>query len=40
MTDRSSANATELLRELGAVLRLSEAEAADLVGEGPPTTRR
>jgi len=35
MTSRSSANADELLRELGATLRLSEAEAADLVGEGP-----
>ena len=35
MTDRGSANATELLRELGATLRMSEAEAADLVGEGP-----
>jgi len=35
MTDRSSANAEELLRELGATLRLSEAEAAELVGEGP-----
>jgi NADH-quinone oxidoreductase subunit D len=35
MTDRSSANADELLRELGATLRLSEAEAQDLVGEGP-----
>ena len=35
MADRSSANAAELLRELGATLRLSEAEAADLVGEGP-----
>jgi NADH-quinone oxidoreductase subunit D len=35
MTSRSSANAEELLRELGATLRLSEAEAADLVGEGP-----
>jgi NADH-quinone oxidoreductase subunit D len=35
MTARSSANADELLRELGATLRLSEAEAADLVGEGP-----
>ena len=35
MTDRSSANATELLRELGATLRLSEAEAQDLVGGGP-----
>jgi len=31
----ASANAAELLRELGATLRLSEAEAADLVGEGP-----
>jgi NADH-quinone oxidoreductase subunit D len=35
MTDRSSAGAEELLRELGATLRLSEAEAQDLVGEGP-----
>jgi NADH-quinone oxidoreductase subunit D len=35
MAARSSANADELLRELGATLRLSEAEAADLVGEGP-----
>jgi NADH-quinone oxidoreductase subunit D len=35
MTSRSSANADELLRELGATLRLSEADAADLVGEGP-----
>ncbi|MEO7429216.1 MAG: NADH dehydrogenase (quinone) subunit D [Acidimicrobiales bacterium] len=35
MTSRASANADELLRELGATLRLSEAEAADLVGEGP-----
>ena len=35
MTARSSAGAAELLRELGATLRLSEAEAADLVGEGP-----
>ncbi len=35
MTSRSSANAEELLRELGATLRMSEAEAADLVGEGP-----
>ena len=35
MTARSSANADELLRELGATLRLSEAEAAELVGEGP-----
>ncbi|MEQ1786806.1 MAG: NADH-quinone oxidoreductase subunit D [Acidimicrobiales bacterium] len=35
MTDRSSAGAEELLRELGATLRLSESEAQDLVGEGP-----
>jgi NADH-quinone oxidoreductase subunit D len=35
MTDRTSAGAEELLRELGATLRLSEAEAQDLVGEGP-----
>jgi NADH-quinone oxidoreductase subunit D len=35
MTARSSANANELLRELGATLRLSEAEASELVGEGP-----
>ena len=35
MSDRRSANAEELLRELGATLRMSEAEAADLVGEGP-----
>jgi len=35
MTARSSANADELLRELGATLRLSEAEASELVGEGP-----
>ena len=35
MTPRSSANADELLRELGATLRMSEAEAAQLVGEGP-----
>jgi NADH-quinone oxidoreductase subunit D len=35
MAARSSANADELLRELGATLRLSEAEAAELVGEGP-----
>jgi NADH-quinone oxidoreductase subunit D len=35
MADRRSANADELLRELGATLRMSEAEAADLVGEGP-----
>jgi NADH-quinone oxidoreductase subunit D len=35
MTARSSAGAAELLRELGATLRLSEAEAQDLVGEGP-----
>jgi NADH-quinone oxidoreductase subunit D len=35
MGSRSSAGAGELLRELGATLRLSEAEAAELVGEGP-----
>ncbi|MGQ0433120.1 MAG: NADH dehydrogenase (quinone) subunit D [Microthrixaceae bacterium] len=35
MAARSSANADELLRELGATLRLSESEAAELVGEGP-----
>ncbi len=35
MASRSSAGADELLRELGATLRLSEAEASDLVGEGP-----
>ncbi len=35
MTDRSSAGAEELLRELGATLRLSEAAAAELVSEGP-----
>jgi NADH-quinone oxidoreductase subunit D len=35
MTPRHSADAEELLRELGATLRMSEAEAADLVGEGP-----
>ena len=35
MADRGSAGAGELLRELGATLRMSEAEAADLVGEGP-----
>ena len=35
MTTRSSAGAAELLRELGATLRMSEAEAANLVGEGP-----
>jgi NADH-quinone oxidoreductase subunit D len=35
MTARASAGAEELLRELGATLRLSEAEAQDLVGEGP-----
>jgi NADH-quinone oxidoreductase subunit D len=35
MAARSSANAEELLRELGATLRLSEAEASELVGEGP-----
>ncbi|MEO7572611.1 MAG: NADH-quinone oxidoreductase subunit D, partial [Acidimicrobiales bacterium] len=35
MTDRTSAGAEELLRELGATLRMSEAEAAELVSEGP-----
>ncbi|MEX2294504.1 MAG: NADH dehydrogenase (quinone) subunit D [Acidimicrobiales bacterium] len=35
MASRSSANAEELLRELGATLRLSETEASELVGEGP-----
>jgi NADH-quinone oxidoreductase subunit D len=35
MTPRRGANAEELLRELGATLRMSEAEAAELVGEGP-----
>ena len=35
MSPRRSANADELLRELGATLRMSEAEAGDLVGEGP-----
>jgi NADH-quinone oxidoreductase subunit D len=35
MAPRRSANADELLRELGATLRMSESEAADLVGEGP-----
>jgi NADH-quinone oxidoreductase subunit D len=35
MAARGSANADELLRELGATLRLSEAEASELVGEGP-----
>ncbi len=35
MASRASANAAELLRELGATLRLSEAEAAELIGEGP-----
>ncbi len=35
MTSRSSANADELVRELGATLRLSEIDAAELVGEGP-----
>jgi NADH-quinone oxidoreductase subunit D len=35
MGPRSSADASELLRELGATLRMSEAEAADLVSEGP-----
>jgi NADH-quinone oxidoreductase subunit D len=32
---QASANATELLRELGATLRLSEADAAQLMREGP-----
>ena len=35
MAARSSAGARELLRELGATLRMSEVEAAELVGEGP-----
>jgi NADH-quinone oxidoreductase subunit D len=35
MTARASAGAEELLRELGATLRLTEAEAQELVGEGP-----
>ncbi len=35
MAARDSAGAEELLRELGATLRLSEAEVAELVGEGP-----
>jgi NADH-quinone oxidoreductase subunit D len=35
MVPRSGATAEELLRELGATLRLSEAEASELVGEGP-----
>src|SRR5690606_4759474 len=35
MAPRSSADAEEILRELGATLRMSEAEAADLVEEGP-----
>jgi NADH-quinone oxidoreductase subunit D len=35
MSPRRGAKAEELLRELGATLRMSEAEAADLVGEGP-----
>jgi NADH-quinone oxidoreductase subunit D len=35
MGARSSEGAEELLRELGATLRLSEAEAQDLAGEGP-----
>ena len=35
MTARGSAGAEELLRELGATLRLSEAEVAELVSEGP-----
>jgi len=35
MGPRSSADAAELLRELGATLRMSEAEAAELINEGP-----
>ena len=35
MTPAAPAGAEELLRELGATLRLSEAEVAELVGEGP-----
>jgi NADH-quinone oxidoreductase subunit D len=36
MTSRQrTASAEELLRELGATLRMSEAEASELVGEGP-----
>jgi NADH-quinone oxidoreductase subunit D len=35
MGARGSAGAEELLRELGATLRLSEAEVAELVSEGP-----
>ncbi|MDP1820914.1 MAG: NADH dehydrogenase (quinone) subunit D [Acidimicrobiales bacterium] len=35
MAPRRAATADELLRELGATLRMSEADAADLVGEGP-----
>ena len=35
MTSRGTAGAEELLRELGATLRLSEAEVAELVSEGP-----
>ncbi|MDQ2648751.1 MAG: NADH-quinone oxidoreductase subunit D, partial [Actinomycetota bacterium] len=35
MAPRSGATAEELLRELGATLRLSEADASELVGEGP-----
>jgi NADH-quinone oxidoreductase subunit D len=36
MTDRKGMGAAELLRELGSVLRLSEAEAADLSAEDAP----
>ncbi len=35
MASRRSANAEELLRELGATLRMSETEASELVSEGP-----
>jgi NADH-quinone oxidoreductase subunit D len=35
MSSRQSAGAEELLRELGATLRLSEADASELVSEGP-----
>jgi NADH-quinone oxidoreductase subunit D len=35
MAPRSSANAEELLRELGATLRMSETDAAELISEGP-----
>jgi NADH-quinone oxidoreductase subunit D len=35
MAPRRASSAEELLRELGATLRMSEAEAAELVGEGP-----